>query len=610
MTTPETVDSKSTFLFNSAPWILATACTLLFLLVSLFSVSNYQREKELIIEALAQKGLTLMRFVNSSVRVSIRENLRSAQPIVPWDTHMTIAMEQAAEQPGVEYILLTDKTGNILSGAGKNLPANKVGRAAMEFVGRLQKTDGDPFILRMTQNGQGNKEKFQIASWYHPPEIGGRMMHPMMEGNPRQRPMMRGFSNHPQFGAVQTEMAKLASLEAAYIVQLDFEQFSSPLRRQLLQIIILLAALFLVGAGGALSYRTLVGLRGSQQRLGNIRAFTDILISALPVGLIATDSLGIIQVLNDAAEKILPLERSGALGRSAAEILPGPFREMFHGHTPPPEHDRQREVQFSLGSDSSSTLHLAGMVVLDDNGDFAGEVLLIRDLTEVRALEKELQRTERLAALGKMAAGVAHELRNPLSSIKGLAVLLKQKFSPHSKEAETAEVLVREVERLNRSIGEMLDFAKPAQLNRQPTSIIDFIQKTLSLVEVDTRSFGITLRLENEDDLPEVAIDQDKLQQVLLNLFLNAIEAMPKGGELVVRINQKNQKLVIVIEDSGVGIAADDLGKVFDPYFTTKSDGTGLGLALSSKIMEEHDGDIEIASTPGKGTRVKVCLPV
>ncbi|MGW8193718.1 MAG: two-component system sensor histidine kinase NtrB [Desulforhopalus sp.] len=608
MTTPEPTDAQKNVLFNAAPWILATACTLLLLLLTLFSVSNYQREKELITEGLAQKGLTLMRFVNSSVRVSIRENLRSGQPLVSWDDLMLIAMEQAAEQPGVEFILLTDQNGNILSGAGKNLPSQNIGSEALEFVDRLADKSGEPFVIRMMRSGQGNEKKFQIASWYLPPEFGGRM-HPMMEPGPRQRPMMRGFSHHPQFGAVQAEIARLASLRAAYIVQLDFEQFNSPLRRQLLQIIILLTALLLVIAGGALSYSTLKGLKGSQLRLGNIRAFTDILISALPVGLIATDSSGVVQVFNETAGKILHLEPSSALGKSPADSVPTPLHEMFCGNTSTSMADRQQEVLFSPEADSSNTLHLTAMVVLDDNGDFAGEVLLIRDLTEVRALEKELQRTERLVALGKMAAGVAHELRNPLSSIKGLAVILKRQFPATSKEAETADVLVSEVERLNRSIGEMLDYAKPAQLNRQPTPLGEFIRKTLSLIEVDTRSLGITLRLENEADLPEPSIDHDKMQQVLLNLFLNAIEAMEKGGELVVSTTRNHHNVVIAIEDSGVGIAAENLSRVFDPYFTTKSDGTGLGLALSTKIIEEHDGNIEIDSVPGRGTRVKIILP-
>lgn len=609
MTPPKRAESGSNLLINSGPWILGAACVLLLGLLTLFSLSSYQREKELMLEGLVQKGLTLMRFVNSSVRVLMIENLRSLQTLVPWESHMATAMAQAVEQPGVEYILLVDQFGNIVASAGKNPPEKKLTPETSALIEELSRQRTTPYVTSIEKSGRSERKLFQIASRYHPPEIGGRMRS-KQDHPPHMRRMMRNIPHHPQFSALQAELSRLRSMKAAYVVQLDFEQFNSPLKRQLLQIVILVVVLLLVGIGGTLSFTTLKGLKGSQQRLGKIRAFTDIVVSALPVGLIATDSSGMIQVVNNTAASILRIREEEIVGRIPAQSIPESLQAMFFGRQTTHASDRQAEIELSIGPELKTTLHLASMVVQDEVGDFAGEVLLIRDLTEVRALEKELQTKERLAALGKMAAGVAHELRNPLSSIKGLAVLLKGKFSAESSEAETADVLVKEVERLNRSIGEMLDYAKPGQLTRQLTPLDALIRKTLSLVTIDAESYGINIRLECENNLPEVEVDRDKLQQVFLNLFLNGIQAMESGGELLVHTGKTKNNVVVVVEDNGVGISAENIDRVFDPYFTTKNDGTGLGLAMTSKIIEEHGGQIEISSVPGEYTRVTITLPL
>jgi two-component system sensor histidine kinase HydH len=208
-----------------------------------------------------------------------------------------------------------------------------------------------------------------------------------------------------------------------------------------------------------------------------------------------------------------------------------------------------------------------------------------------------------------MAAGVAHELRNPLSSIKGLATLLQSHFTAESKEAETAEILIKEVERLNRSIGELLEYARPGELFRKRTPINGLLEKTVSLITVDAQSSGVSVILDTDTEIPDVFIDPDRFKQVLLNLLLNAVQAMPGGGELRVSSAWAEGEVEITIRDSGVGIDPENLGRVFDPYYTTKNNGTGLGLALSLKIVEEHGGQLTIVSEPGEFTEVRLTLP-
>ena len=603
-------DRNRNLLFNFSPWLLAIACTLLLILLTIFAVSNYQREKELIVDALAQKGLTLIRFINSSVRESIRDNLRNSQQWKQWQDHMQAAMQQAVEQPGVEFVLLIDSTGAILSGAGTGRPETKIDSSDKQFIDGLGSRGSDRFITRIVTNDRDDTKKFQLAAWYLPPNMGGGMHGPPAERGAMAEPMMRRFSRHPQFARVQAEMERLLLLKPVYIIQLDYEQFSSPLRRQFLQIVILLVVILLVGLGGVLSFATLKGLKGSQLRLGKMTAFTDILISSLPVGLIATDSSGVIRICNASAREFVGVNAQQIIGKIPEVCLPRQLVRMFSGTKMDGSTERQAEVSLQPEAAGGRTLNLASVVVLDEDQLFAGEVLLIRDLTTVKHLEKELQRSERLAALGKMAAGVAHELRNPLSSIKGLAVVLKAGFAASSREAETADILVKEVERLNRGIGELLDYARPEQMRVELASIPEIIGKTVSLVRGDAQSYGIAIRLETAEALPRISVDIDKMNQVFLNLFLNSIQAMEHGGELTVRTELINQAIVIIVRDTGVGIPPENLGRVFDPYFTTKNDGTGLGLAMSAKIVEEHGGTMEVSSAVGEWTEVSIGLPL
>jgi len=597
-------------LLGFSPWILAAACGLLLLLLLLFSVSNYQREKELIMEALVQKGLTLMRFINSSARESVRQNLRTNSEWVSWDKHVQAAIEQAMEQPGIEFIAIVDSSGRVLAGAAERSKDGMVDSSTRAFISGLNLEPFDHFVSRVVETADGG-HAFQIAARYLPPNGPGFMPDPDDERGPRRHQMMmRRFSDHPNFASIVEEMRKLIDEKPIYVVQLDLEQFNTPLHRQLLQVVILLVVTLLVGAGGALSFMTLKGLRGSQQRLGVMRAFTDNLVSSLPIGVAATDSKGRMQICNEAASEILGLQNRGSLaGLPPEDVLPTELAKLLHGDNGGRNRTTQHDLILKLPKGERS-LQVAAFPLYNDNGDFAGDTLIMRDQTEMRRLEKDLERSERLAALGKMAAGVAHELRNPLSSIKGLAVLLKKSVDPGAKNTDTADILVREVDRLNRSIGELLDYAKPGSLTKEPVAFAEFIDKTVSLVRMDTESYGIDIVVQVAEALPSVMIDRDKMSQVLLNLMLNSIQAMPEGGELRLEAQINNDgKIVLRVSDTGHGIDKENLGKVLDPYFTTKSNGTGLGLALSTKIIEEHGGKIKISSVPGKSTCVEVVLP-
>ena len=611
MNTPNGQRKAASPLLGFSPWILLLAGILLLLLLGIFGVSNYQREMELLGKSMEQRALTLVRFINSAAREGLRQRLRTEER-AGWEEQMREVMEQAAEQPGVVAVRLVDPAGAILLAAGEGADSGRqLGPAAMELLGRLGQEEEQGVVSRIVDRKEsGAGYRYQVAAWQVPPTLRERFPEGGHMTPGRRMAMMRRHLDQGHFQAWQEELRRLRDRSLIFVVELDFQLFSGSLQRQVLQLVLLTVVTLLVAIAGGLSYLTLKGLRGSQQRLGAMHAFTDRLVSALPIGLIATDRQGLIRLCNSSAAEILGIEGERLVGKLPQACLPPMVAGAFRGEKLAAGLPGPTEMVYDHDPKRVLILQLSTMAVYDDRQKPDGEVLLLRDLTAIRSLEKELRRSERLAALGKMAAGVAHELRNPLSSIKGLAMVLKERREKGEGGGESADLLVKEVERLNRSIGELLDYARPAKLHLGEVAPNELVGKSVSLVQADAGSLGIDIRVDVPDDLPPLSVDVDKLNQVLLNLLLNAVQAMPGGGILDITARCCNGELTLTLRDNGEGIAADDLPRIFDPYFTTKGSGTGLGLAISAKIVEEHGGAIVVDSHRGQYTEVVLTLPL
>ncbi|EKZ6151768.1 two-component system sensor histidine kinase ZraS [Klebsiella aerogenes] len=226
-------------------------------------------------------------------------------------------------------------------------------------------------------------------------------------------------------------------------------------------------------------------------------------------------------------------------------------------------------------------------------------------------LQEAMARKEKLMALGHLAAGVAHEIRNPLSSIKGLAKYFAERTPPGGEAQELALVMAKEADRLNRVVSELLELVRPAHLNYQPVDINALIHHSLQLVSQDAQSRGIELQFTPRPELTSIKADPDRLNQVLLNLYLNAMQAIGRDGVIHVSACEADrQRVKIVVKDSGKGMSDEELQAIFTPYFTTKADGTGLGLAVVQNIIEQHGGTIRAESQPGAGAIFTLWLPV
>jgi len=327
---------------------------------------------------------------------------------------------------------------------------------------------------------------------------------------------------------------------------------------------------------------------------------------------VVTDPDGRVAMVNPAAERISGAEGREMLGRPVSELLPPSLVETAArireaGQTETVE--IQMECSF-LGA-APVPVGASAAVARTEEGNVVGDVYILRDLREVRRLEEEVRRREKMAAIGNLAAGAAHEIRNPLSSIKGYAAYFGGKFPEGSEERESAGIMVREADRLNRVISELIEFARASEIRPRPANLGEIAGHSLRLIRPDAQAKGVVVEERGLTDGPDVILDPDRINQALLNLMLNAVQCMDTGRTLRVEAGLAGDgRAFVSVADQGPGMDAETLKRVFDPYFTTKAKGTGLGLTIAHNIVEAHGGEILIESEPGGGSVFTVLLPV
>lgn len=348
------------------------------------------------------------------------------------------------------------------------------------------------------------------------------------------------------------------------------------------------------------------------------RNYTENILRSLLNGVITIDANYCIMRINQATENIMRLPSEKLVGEQIAvvfekdpEIL-GLIRDCLESHR------IMEGVETSLHRKDGSSIPIElSLSLLEDprhpSEKGAGLVVLIRDLTEIQALKEHIRRQDRLAALGELSAGIAHEIRNPLGIIKGAAgILNKESGAKGTKLAELSSVILEEVDRLNEVISDFLEFARPRPPQFKPENMNDLLRATLQMAALQIEKRKVRVHEDLAPDLPMVMADEHQMHQVFLNLILNALQATDEGDtvEIATRFLSQEKLVEIVFSDTGMGIPEENLNKVFNPFFTSKEQGTGLGLSVVSKIVENHDGKIFLASEVGKGARFTICLPV
>lgn len=334
--------------------------------------------------------------------------------------------------------------------------------------------------------------------------------------------------------------------------------------------------------------------------LEDLTLFNRELIESLPSGLLTTDPSGRILVFNKAAENITGTSRSAAAGRHITDLFP------FMSY--PIEKDRV-EGTISLNK-LTKVIGLVTSEIIDSEGRKTGNICVFQDITQIKNLEAELKHKERLAVMGEFSTNIAHEIRNPLASMKSSIELLKEGRITKEHSTRLMDIVISEMDRLNKTITDLLIYTKPRPVRITRFDLHKELDQTIELLKnssENTNNITIASDIKGE---AEISGDSDKLRQVFLNLGMNAIESMPDGGELTIRTIQHEGTISILFEDTGIGIPKENLKDIFYPFFTTRDKGTGLGLPIAYRIIEEHNGKMTVNSVPGHGTTFEILLPV
>lgn len=558
-----------------SPWIIIGTVLILVPIVILMALYSIEQQRTAMTKLLAEKGAALIRSVEAGARAGRSQaaiDLPSIQALVA----------ETSQQPDIVYLLVTDVNGRIIA---HNDPG-KIGR----YHGReldLREIAASQGLYYRRPEGKDRDDIFEVFRFFAP--ASGPIAGAREEAIPDD--VFRGTS----------------SQQPAYMifVGLNREPVASALKSDTRVTVVMALILLLVGVLGVITLLILQGYRQTRATLSRIRTFSENLVEHIPIGIIATDASGSITSFNRAAESLLQIPASQAFGRNTREVMPMQLTNCL---------ERLSEEKTVIEDELSWSPAKDRMVDLDiiatsmaEKGVFMGHVVIIRDLTEVKRLQHEIDRSRRLASVGRLAAGVAHEIRNPLSTIKGFATYFRDRY-PDAEDRRTAEVMIEEVDRLNRVVGQLLDFSRPVRLRNSTVSITDLVRRSLDMIKNGADERNIVVETDLPVDNLEISADSDSLSQALLNLYLNAVEAMPDGGRLRVGAARDDGGIVITVADTGWGITKEDMLKIFDPYFTTKPSGTGLGLSIVHNIVEAHGGTMTVDSEPGGGTVVRFTI--
>lgn len=369
----------------------------------------------------------------------------------------------------------------------------------------------------------------------------------------------------------------------------------------------------LSGVLGERVHRTRDDLERTARELDRVRVDNDVVLRHLATGVFTVDHNGIVGYLNPAAEQVLGARAIETRGRHVSYALPerlGGLRDIVLETLRSQRGRARAELHLQGGGGRQLPVGVSTNVLMHE-GDMTGVVAVFQDLTEVREMERRVRRNETLAEVGALAAGIAHELRNGLKPISGSVEYLQRELKLDGEEAQLMDLIARESARLNKFVTELLSYSRERDLALEPVSLGDHLSELVSVLRHDPRRApGVEVRLERCAEDPRVPLDREQMRQVWLNLAANALEAMGDHGTLVVRWKPaEGGGVTVEFCDDGPGIAADDLPRVGEPFFTTKRGGTGLGLAIAQRIVERHGGVLTLESETGHGTTARVNLP-
>ena len=568
-------------LYLPALIIVATVLTMLIVIV-VSTYRNIGRDRERAEDFLRRESLVIIR----AVEANLRANLTANRPEI---SQVQKIVEEVGREPSIGRILLFDDQGNIVASSAGDGSREKVTDVFSLIL--LLKEKG---IITRYPQGSGGEPMFEVI----------KPLRPLAYRNP-----LSLIPEGEEKIAPKEEPLQGWAKDKLISVRLRVGAFERAREQDLHHAFLMGGILVVLGTGAIYFIFIVQNFYLVDQTLAQMRTYTENVVESIADGLISVDKDKKIVTLNRRAAEFLGDEETKLKGLKISNIFDPDIEELLKDQK---MIIRDMEVEIKPTAGGRIPLSLSAAPLKDETGREMGLVLLLRDLREIRDLQEKVRRSERLASLGRLAAGVAHEIRNPLSSIRGFAQYFMRRLKGQEEEQGYASIMVKEVDRLNRVITELLDFAGPKEPHREPQALGEIVDYSLMLLNSEFSQKKISIEKSFAPDLPKVEVDRDQISQALLNLFLNSLESMDGEGKIEISLKKTSRPpaLEIAVTDTGRGIAREDLGKVFEPFFSTKRKGSGLGLAIVQQIVENHGGEVAVDSREGVGTTFRITLPV
>lgn len=550
---------------------------LLLLTISISTFRNLHTEKTKQMGSLLTQGTMLIKVLEAGERAGM------LMPMWGQDEFEKLIIE-IGKLEDVEYIYLVNKDGTV---GHHSAPDDQ------KYVFSWNPTfnDNKEILTQVVKKPEPNARNiFEIAKKFTP----DYSMPPMM--------------NHKM---MKTHIHEDTSI----VVGLSMKQVEIARKSDVQHALIMAAIVLALGTGTLFFIFVIQNYYLVDKTLKQTRDYTQQLISSMANGLMSIDTKGMIISYNNVALELLDIKESDlANNKDLRDIIS--FEKT--GIIQTLENNKKifdREVVYLKKAGDSVPLSWSSTPIESENKRFKGAVILIRDLSEIKELQERVHRTEKLAMVGSLSASVAHEIRNPLSSIKGFAQFLGKSFEEGTQQSKYSKMMVKEVDRINGVVNDLLTFARPMSVVPSLTDVESLLNHVVSLVTVDAKEKNVEVQYSCSTDLKSVELDENQITQVLLNLLINALNAVDEKGDIKLHAGLINsgKNLIIEVEDDGSGVPNKLKKKIFDPFLTTREKGTGLGLAIVKKIVDNHGGTISVASPPlnkDRGSIFTINLPI
>lgn len=389
-----------------------------------------------------------------------------------------------------------------------------------------------------------------------------------------------------------------------YFGEIDIE-----ILNQFLEIIMFLFIGIVTGFLVESDYRKKKLLQYQIEKLTDLENYTQNILNSITNVLIALDKNLNIKSINKEGRDLFNEREDEFIGKKLNKLfveynkIENILKEVMNSH----KKIINIETKFKIKNKEIIDVKLLAYPLRNINDDIEGVVIILEDISEIKKLEKQIRRTEKLSAIGELASGVAHEIRNPMGIIKTISQTMHSETEDEELK-EGLSIINHEINRANNVIKELLNFAKPKISNKKNIDLNKLINDIVLITKKYAKQHNVSIEYGSKE-IREILADGEKLKQAFINIIFNAIQAMPTGGELDINLTEEKSNFVVSFKDTGIGISKEKIEKIFEPFFTTKDKGTGLGLSITHSIIEEHNGYMEINSEVDKGTEINIYLP-